>query len=911
VVARSREPADWERDVAAARPTESRVHAALEAHPLISHISNYTEEFDVPDFEFRLDGREVRLEVKAKTQPYSVDYAELWPEIPPSDLFVLDETSYRRLLWGDGMGFVLVEDQPRRQWHAFGPWELCLGPRRRFQRQGNRGAGPFLKGKLLLDLRTAAATTPDVSVDVLVSVVRASRRDLARVEAVGVRTREALPLVPKELERAATVVQTVADPTPATPERVSEVEVDSDPRWQGLSPQLVGNLRRRFGWEEPTEVQRLAIGPVLAGDNVLILAPTAGGKTEAALLPLLDRLDHGSSRVPAILAVSPLKALLDDQLARYERLGALVGATAFAWHGDVPWDRKSQFLDAPATMLLTTPESLEVFLTSPRRDHLRLLSTVEAVIVDEVHAFVGTTRGAQLASIIERIDRFAEADLQRVGLSATVGNPAEVLDWLRGGSLRPHRFVSVQTKSRGEQVRVASYVDLAGAVTTIGSLVEDSTALVFARSRRRAEELANGLAVPVHHSSVSASGRQHTVHELASGTRRCIVATASLEMGIDLGEIDLIVHDGPPTGPASYLQRLGRAGRRTGLRKLVFTTDQPDDLLLILGVLARVRRGDIERLQPRRGARLVLGQQALALAMERTVVRRRELADALRWAPSFSASALDIDLTLAHLVADGWLMEVDDKLVVGPKAAARFDGQRLGDLAVTFDAGGGARVMDEDGRHVGDVDWTQLDDDSLDRRDRLLLLAGRSWEVQSVDRASGTVVVRAARSGKPVSWRGPTLEVDRPTWLAAREVLLDTDVPVAMDGRAEAWLTAARAQWRPRLEHPVRTEDGAVVVDSFAGAAAHRIVLDALQCEGVASGISCTLALPLADAVARAQAALESLDDVVTNAAVRVAATLGIRHRELVPPVLLAAEAREFHVDADGVRSALALIAEA
>ena len=905
-MARAREPDDWARDRGDARRSEAAVRTALSTHSLITHLSDYTAEFDEPDFRFRIDGKDVRLEVKSKAQRYSSDYFALWPDVPPDDLFIMDETSYRHLVWGEGMGFVVIDDVPTRRWHTLGPWELCLGPRRRFERRGDRGAGEFLKGKLLLDLRTAAATTPALSIDVLIDVVRASRRDLTRVEAVRIRSHEHLPLIPKELEPAAR--ETTRGDLRGS-EGSASVEVDADPAWCGLDARLVERIKEAFGWDTPTVVQRLAFPPILRGDNVLVLAPTAGGKTEAGLLPLLKRLAAARGSAPSLLAVSPLKALLDDQLKRYRRLAGLVGLTAFAWHGDVPWELKRRFTDDPSTILLTTPESLETLLASPSRDHVRLFGGLQAILVDEVHAFVGTPRGAQLASLIERIDRFATTDIQRIGLSATVGNPGDVVAWLRGGSLRECTIVDAQPKLRGEQLRIETYVAVTEAVSLIGNLVEDSTALVFTRSRRRAEELSIGLGVPVHHGSVSGARRADTVRKLGTGEARCVVATATLEMGIDLGELDLVVHDGAPTSPGSYLQRLGRAGRRTGLRKMVFTVEETEQLLLVLGVLARARRGDLDPLPPRRGARLVLGQQALALAFERTVTPRRELVDALRWTPVFAPSRADIEATIDHLIAGGWLILLDDRVVIGQQANARFGGQRLRDLVATFGDTATARVVDDTGGHVGQVDWNQVSDEALVRNDNAIVLAGRPWEVVSVDRETGEVVVRPTASGRPLSWRGPVIDVERATWQAVREVLMDTDVPVAMDERAEAWLLASRADWRSRLERPIRREQDRLVVDSFAGAAVHRAVLEALAAEGTVGGPTLSVALPMDEAAARAARALAAFDETLAREAARVSSTLSVRHRELLPPTLVTAEAREFHVDDEGIRGALVLIA--
>ncbi|MCA1844530.1 MAG: DEAD/DEAH box helicase, partial [Actinobacteria bacterium] len=497
-MARARQPSDWPRDLDSARRVERQVAEALRGHPLVSRLADLTAEMDVPDFRFWFEREDVHLEIKAKHRRLSPEIRAQWPEVPADDLFVMDETSFRTLLWAEGLGYLLVDDEPRRQWHVFGPWELCLGPRRRFERRGDRGSGEFLKGKLLLDLRAAAASRPHLDIDALLEVVRSSRQSRWTVSALRIPSEPDLPVVPRV--------------APAAGPAVSEEGPSTDRAWAGLSAPLVDALRRRWRWDEPTAVQRAAIPAVLAGRNVLVLAPTAAGKTEAALLPLLD-LQHrhawGVSR-PSVLVVSPLKALLDDQLDRCRRGAALVGATAFAWHGDVETVARRAFEADPADILLTTPESLELLLCSPFHDERALFGGLRAVVVDEVHAFVGTPRGAQLASLLERLDRFVDADLQRVGLSATVPDPEDVLAWISGGSLRERVVVSGGSPMQGEDVDVRTWVGREDSIQVVSGAVQGHRSLVFVRSRRRAEELGHLLGVPVHHSSVSAGRRAET-----------------------------------------------------------------------------------------------------------------------------------------------------------------------------------------------------------------------------------------------------------------------------------------------------------------------------------------------------------------------------------------------------------------
>jgi ATP-dependent Lhr-like helicase len=894
---RARRPDDWRRDVDASRAVEQLVGAALRSHPQISRFSDFTAEHDDLDFRFRFDSADTRVDVKEKRSRLSSEIREMWPEVPERELFVVDETCFRTLLWQEGLGYLLARDVPGSRWHVFGPWELALGPRRRFERRGDKGAGEFLKGKLLFDFRNAAATTAELSVDVLLEVVRETRRALRQVRAVSIRGRDVLPVIPR-----------AAQSEPATLSPPAAVPVEGDPAWAGLDVGLVAKIVEKLGWDAPTPVQRAAFPPILQGQNVVVLAPTAGGKTEAALLPLLDVQRREGWGRPSILCISPLKALLDDQLGRYRTLAALTDATAFAWHGDVGRDERLGFRDSPTDVLLTTPESLEGLLSRPG-DTKALLGRLQAVIVDEVHSFAGTPRGAQLASLLERLDRVVEADLQRVGLSATVGNPDDVLAWLAGGSLRDRSIADAGAPMRGEDLELFACRSIDEVTDVVREAVADARAIVFTTSRRRAEQVGNALAVPVHHSSLSAEQRDKAIAALREGFAPCVVATASLEMGIDIGDVELVVQDGAPSSPGSYLQRLGRAGRRSGVRRMVFTVSTPDELLLVLAVLARARRGDVGAIPPGRGARLVLGQQALALAFQQTVPRRSELYEALRWSPAFRHCIDDVEPTVEHLLTHGWLTEAGDQIVVGPKAHERFGGRGFVDLMATFEAVAGVRIVDEAGKSIGSLDWARVVDAAGDVREGGVVLAGKSWELVSVDRFAGTAMVRPGESGRAPSWRGPAVEVERPTWEAAREVLRATDVPLAMDERGQAWLERLRRGWVPKLDQPLEKAGDATLVHSFAGGRVHRAVLAAIGMDGTADGPTLSIDGSLEAVSAAAARALDRFDDIVEREAERQVTALSSRHVDLSASSVLLAEARQFHVDTEGIRAVLELLA--
>jgi ATP-dependent Lhr-like helicase len=197
-----------------------------------------------------------------------------------------------------------------------------------------------------------------------------------------------------------------------------------------LHPAIRYHIVNTLGWSDLRPTQRDSIAPIHQGVNVLLLAPTAGGKTEAAVLPLLSRAASERWTGLSVLYLCPLKALLNNLEPRLTRYTGFVGRRAALWHGDVGASLRKRILKDPPDLLLTTPESVEAILVSARIDHRSFLGGVRAVVVDELHAFAGDDRGWHLLAILARIEYLTRHHLQRIGLSATVGNPEELLRWL-------------------------------------------------------------------------------------------------------------------------------------------------------------------------------------------------------------------------------------------------------------------------------------------------------------------------------------------------------------------------------------------------------------------------------------------------------------------------------------------------
>ena len=358
----------------------------------------------------------------------------------------------------------------------------------------------------------------------------------------------------------------------------------------------------------------------LEGHHALLIAPTAGGKTEAAVLPVLSRMLSSNWQGLSVLYVCPLRALINNLEFRLQHYAGLVGRQCRLWHGDVSASVKSGIEAEPPDVLLTTPESLEVMLVVPRIAHERLLRNVQVVIVDEIHAFLSDDRGWHLLALLERVDRLSRTPLQRIGLSATVGNPRELLSLLVG----PHDGVRnvvapSQDDAAGAEVTLDYVGSLKNAATVISRLHRGEKRLVFCDSRSKVEDLAlqlraTGVDTYVSHSSLSLDERQRAESAFACGNDCVIVATSTLELGIDVGDLNRVIQIDAPTEVASFLQRLGRTGRRAGTtRNYLFLSTCQESLMQAAALMKLWGSGFVEKVVPPAAPVHILSQQIMAL----------------------------------------------------------------------------------------------------------------------------------------------------------------------------------------------------------------------------------------------------------------------------------------------------------
>src|SRR5437763_4911680 len=387
----------------------------------------------------------------------------------------------------------------------------------------------------------------------------------------------------------------------------------------------------------PTPAQELGWPVIASGEHTLIQAPTGSGKTLAAFLYGIDRLNGAPGKGLRLLYVSPLKALNYD-IERNLR-GPLAGLESdlrvAVRTGDTPQRDCAAMLREPPDILITTPESLFLLLTSRARETLR---TVETLILDEVHAVAGTKRGAHLALSVERLQRLAAEPVQRIGLSATQRPLEEIGRFVSGA--RPIRLVDAGRAKELDLRVVVPLEDMTvpeeGSYNSIWpsihpeilKLVESHrSTIVFVNNRRLAERLAlrlNELAdkeiARAHHGSLAREQRLEAEELLKAGEIPCLVATSSLELGIDMGAVDLVVQVESPKSVARGLQRIGRAGHELGAvsKGRIFPKFRAD-LLESAVVAARMREGAIEETVIPRNPLDVLAQQIVAVCAEEGV----------------------------------------------------------------------------------------------------------------------------------------------------------------------------------------------------------------------------------------------------------------------------------------------------
>jgi ATP-dependent Lhr-like helicase len=602
-----------------------------------------------------------------------------------------------------------------------------------------------------------------------------------------------------------------------------------------LHPTIQHHVVNTMGWRELRPLQMASIEPVVDGCHTLLIAPTAGGKTEAAFLPLLTRMVTEDWRGLGIIYVCPLKALLNNLHVRLERYCQWVGRTCAIWHGDVLEGQRKAILRELPDCLLTTPESLEAMLVSSRIDHRAVFASVRAIVVDEIHAFAGDDRGWHLLSVLERVTRLSGREIQRVGLSATVGNPEALLDWLAGHCEGRRQLVQIpiSTTAPTPEVTVDYVGSLENAASVIAALYRGEKRLVFCDSRSRVEQLAillrsAGVETHVSHSSLSADERRRAEQAFSEATNCVIVATSTLELGIDVGDLDRVIQIDAPTTVASFLQRLGRTGRRAdSKRNCLFLATTEDALIQATALVSLWGKGFVEPIIPPDWPIHLLGQQILALVLQERSLPAGAWEQWLLRLPVFAEIAReDRDALVNHLIEAAFIHVDQGQWMLGGTAEDKFGYKHFSELVSVFTSPPVFEVWHGQ-THVGTVEQSVFMGSPEQRR--TLSLGGRAWRVVEISWSQRRALVQPELGEARTRWLGGERSLGFELCQEIRRILANDEVPDFLSRRGIDSLGRSRDEflWLRNSSDGVKAgNEEATEWWTFAGRAVNRWICD-------------------------------------------------------------------------------------
>ncbi|WP_339302674.1 DEAD/DEAH box helicase [Paenibacillus sp. FSL R5-0519] len=557
--------------------------------------------------------------------------------------------------------------------------------------------------------------------------------------------------------------------------------------------------------------------------HMLIAAGTASGKTEAAFFPALTELHERPSKSVGILYIGPLKALINDQFERLKDLLTEGNIPVWHWHGDVPQAEKTKLMKNPSGVLQITPESLEGLLMNRPNAIPALFHDLRYVIIDEVHAFMGADRGIQVLSELARIERMAGCAPRRVGLSATLSDYDAATSWLAAGT---QQGVDVVSSPGGRKLRLRvehfSFPDaqdeeqaeqLHNARKAYYDFIYESThlkkALIFTNSRTDAEvtilEMRRVAArrqerdvFHVHHGSISAMLREETEAALRTGSGPAVAAaTVTLELGIDLGELERVVQLGAPYSASSFVQRLGRSGRREDMAsEMLFVCPEEEDeeaqlparmpwtLMRAIAVIELyVKTKWVEPLEARKMPIGVLYHQTMSMLKSMGEAEPRDLAEAILSLAPFALIRPDqYQAFLNYLIETDHLQWTEDRtLIIGLTGEKIVNNYRF---YAVFKDDEEHKVLNGS-EEIGSIT-------TVPPPGYCFSLAGKLWKVEEVDHKHKAVYVKSAKGKVDTLWLGAGGDIHTTVVQKMREVLSDSVIYPYLSPQAVNRLERAR-----------------------------------------------------------------------------------------------------------------------
>lgn len=543
------------------------------------------------------------------------------------------------------------------------------------------------------------------------------------------------------------------------------------------------NELERLGISQLTDIQREAVPAILSGDNVLLISPTGTGKTEAAVIPLLELFLRARSMGISLhgiflLYITPLRSLNRDILRRLVEVGQRLGVRIEVRHGDTPVAVRNLQARHPPDMLITTPETLQAVLAGRRmREHLK---GVRWVVVDEIHELAQDKRGSQLAIALERLQILTGRSFQRIGLSATVGDADSIGHFLVGEGrqfqiIKAETFREMEThvesppSTSGDQEVAERLIIPPGVVARVQRLLallrEYRTVLIFTNTREHAESLtskarmiAPSEKIGIHHGSLSKEIRIETEGLLKEGKLKAVICTSSLELGIDVGAIDFVVQYMSPRQVTRIVQRIGRSGHVIGGRpRGCIIATWPDDILESAVILRRALGGVLEEPLLHSNALDVLAHQLVGLALDHGAITLERVYSIVVKAYPYSGLAVeDFHRTVEQLREERKIRLFDGVMKVDPRTSRQYYYENLSMISdvkqyTVFDFAAKRRIG-------------ILDQEFVARHGKAgnqFILHGHVWQILQVDEERYTVEVEGVdpTAAAIPAWEGEIIPV--------------------------------------------------------------------------------------------------------------------------------------------------------
>lgn len=562
-------------------------------------------------------------------------------------------------------------------------------------------------------------------------------------------------------------------------------------------------------WNEMREIQVAACEAIFDKDtNLLLASGTASGKTEAAFLPALTELYNNPSESVGILYISPLKALINDQFVRLEDLLEYSGIPLCKWHGDANQSKKKKLLKNPQGVMQTTPESLEAMLIGNKENISALFSDLRFIIIDEVHYFMNCLRGVQLLCILERIKRISGSNPRRIGLSATLGDYTWAENWLNSGTGRMCVTPKTAVKSKSMVLWISSFnqAHMEEYINYIYNATCGKKCILFCNSRAAVEKNISELRdmntkkhgcgkYLIHHGNISASLREYAEQQMKTSDEPITTgATTTLELGIDVGNLDRIVQTGAPLSASSFIQRLGRSGRRGGRSEMFFVLrDDPKEinweLLKTIAIIQLyIEERWIESIKENKYPFTVLYHQTMSVLLSDGDMLPKELAQKiLTLSPFKNVSQGDYKELLQYLIKIGHIEVVDGgKLIIGTQAERivnNYDFYSVFSTPIEYSV----RHKNEE---IGVI---------YKKRDKgaIFILAGRKWRVVDADYDSFNIYVEPIKSfAKPTEYPPQKDSIDTKIIRKIKDILSSESQYPYLDKKSQSILDRCRFEAR-------------------------------------------------------------------------------------------------------------------